>query len=327
VLSNVEKGNERDGRRIVVGKSGEPVLGFLYIACILGIPAEIVAVKDRLTEPPIGPMTESESFNDFVIRVQTEKGELFLTVLDKFAPFGYLPAELRGQPGYRLIEGTPKVVTSTVGSFDGIVYEGTATMRDDGAAEIDLLERFVGKYGIAVRRSLETLPKAQLHDAVESKLLASDLPGASLLSMEVQDQDDLDKPLTIHMKAVMADFARRQTGGLALAPPFRVRVARMASLAERKTPMIIPDASHMEVRVRIKLPPRGTLLTQPSPAEVRDDDRVVTVRDRMEGKDLVLDRVFDLPAGRISVAKYPAFQSFARSADEATQREIRIGIQ
>jgi cellulose synthase operon protein C len=326
ILSNVEKGGERDPRKIIVGKSGEPSLAFIHLARLAGIPTEIVAVRDRLTEPPIGPMAEAESFNDFVIRIETERGEMFLTVIDKFAPFGYLPAELRGQPGYRLVEGTPKVTTSTTGSVDGIVYEGTVQMREDGAAEIDLLERFVGKYGIAVRRSLEALPKAQLHDAVESKLLASDLPGASLLKVDVQDQDDLDKPLTLHMKVVMADFARRQAGGLALAPPFRLRVAKLATLAERKTPMIIPDASHMEVRLRIKLPAKGTLQTQPAGSEVRDEDRVVIVRDRVEGKDLVIDRVFDIPAGRISVARYPALQGFARKADEATQREYRIGI-
>jgi tetratricopeptide (TPR) repeat protein len=327
VLSNVEKGAERDGRRIVVGKSGEPVIAFLYLARMAGIPTEIVAVKDRLTEPPVGPMSESESFNDYLVRIETERGEMFLTVLDKFAPFGYVPAELRGQPGFRLVEGTPQVTTSSSGSFDGIVYEGTVQMRDDGSAELDLLERFVGKYGIAVRRSLETLPQAQLHDAVESKLLAADLPGASLLRVEVQDQDNLDKPLTIHMKAVMADFARRQPGGLAFAPPFRMRVSKMAALAERKTPMLIPDASRMEVRLRVKLPPHGTLANQPVPGEVKDGERSLWVRDRLEGKELVIERVFDLPAGRIPVDKYPAFQSFARDADEASQREYRITIQ
>jgi hypothetical protein len=90
--------------------------------------------------------------------------------------------------------------------------------------------------------------------------------------------------------------------------------------------MIIPDASHMEVRLRIKLPAKGTLQTQPAASEVRDEDRVVIVRDRVDGKDLLIDRVFDIPAGRIPVARYPALQAFARKADEATHREYRIGI-
>jgi len=326
VLSNVEAGQERDGRRIVIGKSGEPALGFLYLARMLGIPAEIVLARDRLAEPPVGPIAEAELYNDYVLRLETEKGERFLTVADKFAPFGYVPAELRGQTGYRLIPGMPKVVTSTEGSFDGIVYEGTATMRDDGTAEIELEEKFVGKYGIVLRRSLETLPKAQLRDAVEGKLLAADLPGASLKSVDIKDQDDLDRPLTMKMQAVSPDFARRRAGGLVLLPPFRMRIGKMASLPERKTTMLIPDASHMEVRFRIKLPPRGTLEVQPVTGEFRDEDRVVKVKDRLEGRELVIDRVYDIPAGRIPVERYAAFQSFARSADEATQREIAISI-
>ncbi|HQP35050.1 MAG TPA: hypothetical protein PLI95_07725, partial [Polyangiaceae bacterium] len=298
VLSNVEKGQEGDGRKIVIGKSGEPAIAFLYLVRLLGIPAEIVVAKDRLAEPPAGPIAEAELYNDYVIRLQTEKGERFLTVLDKFAPFGYVPAELRGQPGFRLVEGMPKVVTSTEGSFDGIVYEGTATMRDDGTAEIDLAERFVGKYGIVLRRSLETVPEAQLRDAIEGKLLAADLPGASLKDVTIEDKDDLDRPLTLKMKAVSPDFARRRAGGLAFLPPFRMRVGKLASLPERKTTMILPDASHMEVRFRVKLPPRGNLDVPLVPGEFRDEDRVVIVKDRLEGRDLVIDRVYDIPAGR-----------------------------
>ncbi len=47
---------------------------------------------------------------------------------------------------------------------------------------------------------------------------------------------------------------------------------------------------------------------------------------KLEGRDLVIDRVYDIPAGRIPVERYGAFQAFARGADEATQREIAIGI-
>ena len=98
----------------------------------------------------------------------------------------------------------------------------------------------------------------------------------------------------------------------------------MASLAERKTPMLIPEATRMEVRVRIKLPAKIAMTQPPVSAELRDEDRTVVVHDRMEGNDLVLDRVFDIPAGRIPLAKYPAFQAFARNADDHTHRDIAL---
>lgn len=326
VVSNVEKGKERDGRRIVVGKSGEPALAFLYLVRLLGIPAEIVVVRDRLAEPPVGPIADAEAFRDFVIRLETDKGDFFLSVRDKFAPFGYLPAELRGQPGYRLVEGSPRVTTSKTGTFDGMVYEGTAELKANGAATIELSERFVGKLGIGVRRSLEALPKAQLHYAIESKLLAVDLPGASLVSVDVQHQEDLDQPLTLRMKVVVPDFASRRAGGLVISPPFSARMSRLAILAERKTTLLIGEASRIEVRFRIKMPAGATLVSAPAPAELSDEDRTVTVRDRWEKQELVLDRVYDVPAGRIPVDRYASFQSFTRAADEATHRDILVRL-
>jgi hypothetical protein len=326
LLANVEKGKEKDGRRVVVGKSGELAFGFLYLTRLLGLPSEVVVVRDRLTEPPVGPMSEAEGFNDFLLRLVTERGELFLAVHDKFAPFGYVPAQLRGQPGFRLVEGTPRVVTGTAGGFDGIVYEGTAVLRANGSASLELSERFVGKFAIGLRRSLEKLPAAELHDTVEAKLLASELPGASLVKVQVRQQDELDKPLTLEMKIEMPDFAKRRAPGLVISPPFAAHVARLASLPERKTPLLISEASRMEVRLRVKLPPGASVARALASVQLRDEDREVLVRDRVEGQDLVLERVFEIPAGRVPVDKYAALQGFARAADEATHQDVPIAI-
>jgi hypothetical protein len=326
VLANVEQGDERDGRRIVTGRSGDLGFCFLYLTRLLGIPTDIAVVKNSLGQPPRGPISEAEAFDNFVIRIGTDRGEQWLTVRDRFTPFGYLPSQLRGQKGHLLVEGAPAIVTGTTGAFDGVVYEGEGELRPTGSASLALSRRFVGKYAIGVRHSIEQVPEAQLPDAIESQLLAKDLPGASLVRVEIIDRDDLDKPLTLQMQTEIPDFARRSSGGLVLTPPFSAGLGGLATLPTRETTLLLGEASRIEIRLRIKLPQGAKVVTPLETVELKDGDRRVEVRDRMEGDVLVIDRLIDLPAARIRPDAYGAFQKFTRLADDATQRDIRIQL-
>jgi tetratricopeptide (TPR) repeat protein len=326
ILANIEQGEERDGRRIVTGRSGDLGFCFLYLARLLQIPTDIAVVKNGLEQPPRGPISEAESYQNFVLRIQTDKGDSWLTVRDRFTPFAYLPSALRGQPGYLLREGTPAIKTSAAGAFDGVIYEGQGQLRPTGAAAISLSRRFVGKYAIGVRYSIEQVSEAELPDVVESQLLSKDLPGASLVSVQVLDRDELDKPLTLQMQTEVPDFARRSQTGLTISPPFTVAVGALATLPSRQTTLLLGESSRIEIRVRIKLPPGAKVTTPLAPVQLRDEDRIVVVRDRVEGEELVFDRWIDLPAARIHPDQYGAFLRFARAADEATQRDIRIEI-
>ena len=326
VLANVEPGEEHDGRRIVVGKSGELGFCFIYLARLLGIPTTVGIVRSRIAQEPVGPASEAELYDAFVIRVQTEHGDTWLTVRDKYTPFGYVPADVRGQSGFLLVEGTPKIQTTTTGAFDGVIYDSDVTLRPAGGANLKLARSFVGKYAIALRSSLETVPPAQLRDAVESNILGSDLPGASLVDVKIDNERDLDKPATLQMTIEMPDFARRKDGGLVISPPFNPTISNIATLPERKTTMLIAEASHIEIRLRITLPEGATVATPVAPAEFRDGDRVVQVRDRVEGRVLILERVFDIPASRISPEAYGATRAFARAVDDAVHRDIRIAL-
>lgn len=103
LVSNVEDGREADGRRVVIGKSGHRATGFVYLCRAVGIPVEMAVAKDRLSPVPLGPISEVEQFDDFIIRVEGSRPE-WITFRDKFAPYGDVPAGVRGQPVYRLID-------------------------------------------------------------------------------------------------------------------------------------------------------------------------------------------------------------------------------
>ena len=60
--------------------------------------------------------------------------------------------------------------------------------------------------------------------------------------------------------------------------------------------------------------------------DARDGERVVRVRDAVHGHAIELDRVIDIPAGRVLPGdEYQRFQSFTRRADELVESEIVLG--
>jgi cellulose synthase operon protein C len=337
VLANVEDGRESDGRRVVIGKSGSRAAAFLYLARCIGLPIEIAVVRDRLRPRDEGPLSAALSFSHLVLRLDRQAqcakdappatcAPLWFTVGDRYAPFGFLPPELRAQPGVRLITGLPREMTSAGGAFDGIVYEATVELRTDGSAVLDLDQRFVGRLGSGIRSTVEQVPDEQLRSAVEGRLLARALPGARLLALEITDKDDLDKPLTLRMKVEVADFAKRRGDNLVIKPPLMMKIAGIAALETRQTPMLLPEATHTEVRLTVKLPPNAEVKSPMSPEEIRDGERLAKLNDQIQPGGLKLDRMLDIPAGRIQVEEYPAFRRFTQTVDEATSREILIQL-
>jgi cellulose synthase operon protein C len=327
VLANVEDGQETDGRRVIVGKNGNRWKGFIALCRALGIRVDYAIARNRLSEPPVGPIAMAGQFTEPALRLVTERGPLWLTVSNKFAPFGYLPAEIRGVPAYVLEARKPrKVTTPAGGSRDGVRYEGTVELSSDGSARVELVQKFEGKYAMALRDAVAQLPEPQLRDVIESKLLGRALRGARLLHYFVENRDDLDKPLLIRSSVEVGGFAQPSDGSLVLSPPFTPRISQLATLPARQTPLLLTDATHQEVELRIALP-KGARVDGPLAAsKIADGDRTVVVSDQEKQGSLVLERTLDLPAGRVQPDAYSKFVEFTRRADDALSANIRIRL-
>lgn len=324
VLANIEPGQERDARRIITGRSGGLGYCFLYLMRLLEIPTDIVVVRSSVAPPPKSKLSEAEQYSQPVFRVQTQKGDEWLIMQDRFTPFGYVPSQLRGQPGFVLVKGTPKVVIPVSGTTDGAAYEGEAVLRTSGSASIDVMRKFAGKYAISVRKAIEQVPEAQLPSLVEKDILASDLPGSSLVRLQLVDRDDLDKPFAMHINAESPDFARRSPKTLTITPPFSAGLGSFVYLPSRQTTLLMPDATRIEVKLRIQLPQGAKVVSRLEPTKFQEADKRIEINDRVEGTVLVLDRLIDLPAMRVTPQQYHKFQAFMRAADDAMQRDIKV---
>jgi tetratricopeptide (TPR) repeat protein len=323
---NVQDGQESDGRRVVLGKSGSRQSAFLHLMRQLGIPVELALVKNRLALPALGKMSEVEAWDGLLIRLETDKGVRWLVARDKFAPFAYVPAELRGQPAYRLVPGAPKDVVPADSALDGVSFDGRADLSADGSAQVELAMTYSGKLAIGMRNVFDRVPESQLRDFVEARLLARYIPGARIRSVALENKADVGVPLVVRLKADVPQLVRSQGGRVVLKSLFSMRLAQLAALPTRQTPLLLGSSSHVEVHFQIVAPESFRMPASLPGGEIKEGDRVVRVNDAVHGHALQLERVVDIPAGRVQPGdEYAKFQKFAQEADTLVEREIVLG--
>ncbi len=327
VLDNIEEGEEQDGRKAIVGKSGSRWRALLSLAEALGLELTSAIAENRLLPAPLGPLSDTAQLTGPLLVVQTEQGPTWLTLGGRFTPFGYVPAELRGSPAYLLVPGgVQRAQVPAGGSLDGVSYDAQITLAADGQAQVVLRQRFEGKYAASLRKALSELPASQLHDVLEARVLSRALRGARLLEHEVLQLDALDEPLTLKLTAAVPGFALRDGDGLLITPPFAFRVSSLAALPERQTPLLLSEATLHQVSARIRLPAGARVSAALTPKDIRWGELRVSIRDRVEGGVLVLERSVELPAGRIQPSDYARFQTFARDADDALAAAVRVTL-
>jgi hypothetical protein len=325
LVDNVEAGDEADGRRVIIGKKGNLWQGFRMLCRALGIHLRYAVAQSRLAPPPLGPLSRSTLFSQPVATIEAGKETAWLTLGNKYAPFGYVSADLRGMPAYFLEGARELTKVPDKGSEDEIAFSGNGKLDASGALTIDLVEQFSGKLAIALRRGLSQVPEQQLHDAIESNLLAQTLRGGSLIRHSIEHRDDFDAPLVIRMSVKVSRFGQVDGKSLVIAPPLAPNLGRLATLPARQTPLLMSETLRRTIGVDIELP-KGATVAGLAEATLAEGDRRVSVRDSTTNGVLHMKRSIDLPAGRIQPADYSKFAAFARQADDALSRAIQVRL-
>ncbi len=316
---------ETDGRRVVTGAAGSRQAAFRYLLRLLGIETELALVKNPLAPEALGKMSEAEQYDALVLRVTTDKGIRWLTVHDKFAPYGYTPVEMRDAPAIVLAPGTPHEVVRAPGAIDRVTYQGSAEVRDDGSATFDLALTFEGDRAIAWRNAFDQIPQAKIDDFVERELVAPSFDGGHVREMKV-DTSTLDNPLVMHLRVEVPQLAKPVAGGFSIRPPFSPNLGQLATLPVRHTPILRREAWHAGVHLRVTFPDSFKMPSRVAGGEPRDGEAVIAVHDAVGPHTIDFDRVISMPAGRVQPGEqYAAWQKFVRDADALLSREVMLG--
>jgi len=325
VQENVKEGPEVEGPKVLTSKQGNRWSALRMLLRALDIPVRYAVVKNRLAPPAPGPMSEAEFYNVPLLRVGEGPDAEWLTLQERYAPFGYVPVEARGMPGHELgVEGQTSIVVPAAGDQDRLAYEGQVELGENGTARLVLRQSFVGKYAMRLRTGLEQVPEGRLQEVVQTRLLGQALPGAELVDFKIEAQDDVDAPLVVQMEALLGKFAEARAQRLVIEPPLMPRLSRLATLTERQTPLLIAEAMHQSSRLTIKLGP-GLHVWGTQTARLEHGEHRVVAKDSVSGDTLVLDREVSIAAGRVSPADYPAFAEFTREAERLLSQPIVLG--
>lgn len=323
LLDNVEAGDESDGRRVIIGRRGNLWQGFKMLCRAVGVPVRYAVAKSRLAPPPEGPLSEATLYSQPVAAIEAGRQTAWLTLGNKYAPFGYVSADLRGMPAYFVEGARERTTVPDRGSEDEIAFSGSGKLDASGGLTLDLVEQFSGKIAMALRRGLSQLPEQQMQEALESNLLAQTLRGGSLIKYSIEHRDDLDSPLVIRMNVKVSRFAQQSGKTLVIVPPLSPDLGRLATLPSRQTPLLIAETLRRIVALDVELP-KGATVSTLSQANLTESDRRVLVEDSFSGGVLHLKRTIDLPAGRVQPAQYAHFAAFAERADDALSRAIQV---
>lgn len=327
VTENVEEGDEVDGRRIITGRRGNRWRGFVELCRALDIPYAFGVAKNLLEPPPAGPFDKMNEYSELVLRVGKAPKTVDLTIGEKFTPFGYLPADIRGSAVYLLNTDPPKLGKLTEGAtVDTFNTDIVGRLAKDGSATLDITQTFTGKVAIVLRNIVSQAPETQLRSFIESKLIAQALQGARLVKYDIGPRTKSDEPLVLKTRVEVPRFAEKVGGALVMSAPFTPRLQALGALATRETPMVLDDSSDQSLHLELELPDGAKVGNLPGPRQMTSGDREVTIKDRVEGKKLILERRTKIPAGRVSLAEYPKFAEFARDAGSALASEIRIEV-
>jgi tetratricopeptide (TPR) repeat protein len=326
ILDNVEEGEETDGRRVIVGRHGNRWRGLIELCRALSIPVEYAVAHNRLYPPPAGPIDAAFDYDEPVLRLELDRKVVWLTVVDKYAPFGYLPAQIRGTRAYRLGSSKPKLEQiPDAATRDGFDTTGTGELKTDGSAELHLVQSFSGKLAIVLRGMLAKEPQAQQRSFVEGRLFGRALKGSRVTSFEFLQTDDLDKPLVLKAVVEVPDFTQVQGSEIVLPPPFTPNLSSLAALATRTTPLVISESVEQSLTLRLKLP-AGATFGALAQRKLIQEDREAIIADRAEGETLVLSRSVRMPAGRVSTGDYAKFSRYITEVTDALSSQIAIRL-
>lgn len=231
----------------------------------------------------------------------------------------------RGAMALQINEGKAKLVhlPDPPPSESKTVRRIDATLAADGSAIVDWRAEVTGASASSWR--------ARYHaDAARKQRLLEDLgvelPSLAIEKIDTGKLDDVEAPVSLHVKAKVPMLARNESGGASVAAGPREHLVRdYASSSSRKLDLRLGAKNTQITEWTIHIP-QGMRITS-APKDARETSPFGSYEVTVEqGAGVIkVKTTITLDRSRILVSEYPAFRAFCESADRALGQRVVYG--
>jgi hypothetical protein len=294
----------------------------------LGIPAKLVLVRTGMKgDLPKGAPASVSAFDHAIAYVPSL--DLFLDGTAEGAGSRELPAMDQGAVALIIDEQTPKLTRLPVlpASSSPHLRKVELALASDGSAQLAFESTVSGVnaagwraryHAEGTRRERATRDFSGVFGALEI--------GKDPSSLVVKDSDDVEKPITLELKAKAAVAARKEGDSLSVPAAASLDlVSTLGTLSARKNPLVVGGLSSSQEERTIKLPAGMKVRSIPTDVSLDTPFGTVVLEAKQEGAKVVVKSQLALKKQRVAPSEYAAFRDFCQKADDALSQRVVVG--
>jgi Tfp pilus assembly protein PilF len=334
VLANIENDEDVFSQAAIMlrARSGSRARVLHYLLELVGVPAELALARSASADATPSDMADTDTYEHLLVAFQNERNErTWLFTVERYAPFGFIPPLLAGQPALLLEEAGKSVMLPAAAPGNeqrSLVLD--VQLARDGSAHVETAETVRGSGAVSWRGELESVPDAELEQRFEADYVARLLPGARLASVQIDDPKKRSETIAMRYGVDIAALGRSVGKGWALPPMLPAKLSHnYAQLSQRTTDQLISNPLELHVVLRIALPKGAGRPALPGPVQLEaaiPGRPRFSMTSRFEEGVLVVERKLALPLMRITPQHYPAFALFCQQVDAAEAKELFVQL-
>jgi len=288
----------------------------------VGIPATIVIVRTGLRGDFETYPASLAPFDHAIAYVPSL--DLYLDGTAEYAGSMELPTMDRGALALQVNEGDPKLVhvPDPPASATVTTRKVDVAQTPDGSALIDWRLTVTGAAagGFRQRYHVASARKDRLAED-----LSSELAGLAISQVEASNLDDIEQPVSLHVRARSQELARRERDTLSFPAGPRMHLVRnWAPLSERRLDVRLHSRATTVGDWTLHVPPGMHVVSTPVPADVRTPFGSVRVATETAGSAVHVVTTITLDQTRIAARDYAAFRAFCEAGDRALDQRVIV---
>ncbi len=324
VRNNIQGGGSIDERASFILERRQGSRSQLLLALLRAAHVDAEMVLGRpLGSPDVdGPLPDLESFNEPLLLVRDGKSTIAVDPRYRHGPPGVLSAKLRGQPALRIATSGPTTTTLPEAHRDSrkmtIDWELDAKL----GSRVKVTELLDGMPALEWREAIETLPVDRIRPEFEQQTLGQHFPGASLVSLQWQNEKADEQPLTVSYEFLLPTSGRQIERATLLSAPYPAALLRRyGQRRERRTTMRIAFVAPTEIVTTY----HGAVVPEAiAPVELQTPYGTFSLAGDRSPTALRLTTKLAMPASLVRPADYAAFIRFAATVDQAEATAAKI---